>query len=140
MDGLEVKASVGSNLGLPFTDVFQGKEIKVRLLDQEVQAILEDKLISKRRQMLLKDKLLLSDSEFGAIYSAFSNEVLTSQFAFGGELMGKWLKTFQGMGAVLEQCTGIQAPWEFILKDPTNSDHLAATTILSRIWADSFPN
>lgn len=138
---MEVKGSVGPNLGLPFTEVFQGKDLKVSLLDQARQAALEDKLISKRRAMILQEKMLLSDGEFGAIYSSFSNEVLTSQFSFGTELMGKWLKTYPGMAGVLEVCTGLDAGlWLSILKDPNHEDHLAATTILSRIWADSFPN
>lgn len=138
---MDVKGSVGANLGLPFTDTFQGKEITVALLDQQRQAQLEDKLVSKRRAMILQEKMLLSDGEFGAIYSAFSNEVLTSQFSFGTELMGKWLKTFQGMAGVLEVCTGIGSDvWLPILKTPTHADHIAASTILSRIWADSFPN
>jgi len=138
---MDVKASVGPNLGLPFTEVFQGKDITVALLDQAKQAQLEDKLISKRRAMILQEKMLLSDGEFGAIYSTFSNEVLTSQFSFGTELMGKWLKTFPGMAAVLEVCTGIEAAiWLSALKNPSSPDHLEASTILSRIWADSFPN
>lgn len=138
---METKASVGPNLGLPFSEEFQGKTIQVELLTQQKQSQLEDKLISKRRAMILQEKMLLSDGEFGAIYSAFSNEVLTSQFSFGTELMGKWLKTFPGMSTVLEACTAIPADvWLPILKDPNHADHLSATTILGRIWADSFPN
>lgn len=135
---MDVKAAVGPNIGAPFTDKLGEKDITVELLTQVNQAKLEDLLIARRRMLLTKDKKFMTDPEYAAVYNDFHDRIVAGHYSFGAKLMDEWLKSFPGMAAMLEACTGIpEREW---LPKLQGSDQDDVARIIARIWADSFPN
>ena len=135
---MDVKPAVGPNIGAPFTDKVGELDITVQLLDQNNQGRLEDLLIARRRQLLQKDKKFMTDPEYAAVYNDFHDRIVAGHYAFGGKLMDEWLKSFPGMAAMLEACTGIsERDWLPKLQGQFQDD---LSRVIARIWADSFPN
>lgn len=137
---MKTSASVMTNLGAaagsqPYT--LGTKVVMYTPVTQKVKAKLEGMLTNKARMALKADKDFMSDEEYQLAFGAFHDRVVTGAYTFGSKLFKAWFQTSDGVGHMLEACTGTTClEWqEIIVSNPTETAEL-----IGLIMDVSFPN
>ena len=136
---MEQNANVIANLGnfgSGLEHEIDGKKLKFKLVDQTVKAALENRLISKAKQLLKNEKVQLSDDEFKLAWESHSEAVVSGKYSFGSRTMQQFLGTPTGIATLLAISSGeSQEYWEdALLQNP-----LDCSLLIKQLLDLSFP-
>lgn len=131
-----VIANLGNFSGSGLEHDIDGKKLRFKLVDQSVKAALENKLITKAKQLLKNEKIQLTDDEFKLAWESHSEAVVSGKYSFGSKTMQNFLGTPQGIATLLSICSN--EPLEY-WEDTLLQNPLDCSLLIKQLLDLSFP-